>query len=78
MGIGIMTHGDTLTETWEASFRGAVRGSMKKGHWLTNFLCAFWHILKQRNARIFRGEHLPLQVLAYRILEESTLWIKFC
>lgn len=78
-GYQLMVQGEDVAEVWQASAnRAKVLERGKKKQWAAKFICACWHIWKNRNAVIFREEHIPPQILAGRIIEEMVLWLKFC
>lgn len=75
----ISADGASLTDIWEAYMLTARRTrGVKIADWITKIICVCWHIWKQRNGKIFRGDFVPPSVLANKIIEESMLWEKFC
>lgn len=64
---------------WETSARDVTGcGSLDVRKWQAIMLCTLWGIWRQRNCRIFRDELVPSQVLGYRVVQEVSLWFKFC
>ena len=64
-----------IDERWEF-FNSHCRGRCARKKEL--ILCACWNIWKARNARIFRDEIIPPNVVAERVWMEFHMWCKFC
>lgn len=67
----------TVRYIWEAS-RLAGGNTITSQVWMVRFLCTLWWIWRQRNNRIFRGEVVPPEMLAWKVLQEGAMWLKFC
>lgn len=78
MGTSILTLSDSVTGTWQTSWH-QVRaiGVLSKECWCTLFICGCWMIWKQRNAKIFRENQLPPEIVANLIVDEFRLWMKY-
>lgn len=75
MGLRLLCRGESVCQTWEASKTNCK--TLSKGAWSSRFMSVIWGLWKQRN-EVFRNKNLPPRLLAHRVIEEGSLWIKFC
>lgn len=77
LGAPIMISTNVVTETWRLS--AAIPSSTRaKARWATFFVCTVWGIWKQRNKRIFEGQRDSANIVAEWIIQEATLWERYC
>jgi hypothetical protein len=78
LGYRLMCIGDSMSQTWDRSYRNAMLAGVSKKEWATRFTCVLWFVWRQRNEMIFRESHLPVEILCNRIKEKGDLWMRFC